>query len=89
MSLESVRNYFKKWNMDDRIQEFHTSSATVEAAAVAVNCEEKEIAKTIAFKINDKAILIVMAGDAKIDNQNMARLSMEVAKILFLSGEPK
>ncbi len=68
MSLESVRNYFKKWNMEDRILELPISSATVEEAATAINCEEKEIAKTMSFKINDKAILIVMAGDAKIDN---------------------
>lgn len=68
MSLVSVRNYFKKWNMEDRIQEFPISSATVEEAAVAVGCQEKEIAKTMAFKIEDKVILIVMAGDAKIDN---------------------
>lgn len=68
MSIESVRSYFKKWNMEDRIQEFAVSSATVEEAAIAVNCQEKEIAKTMAFKIHDKAILIVMAGDAKIHN---------------------
>lgn len=68
MSLESVKNYFKKWNMEDRIKELPISSATVEEAAIAINCEEKEIAKTMSFKINDKAILIVMAGDAKIDN---------------------
>lgn len=68
MSLESVKSYFKKWNMEDRIKELPVSSATVEEAAIAINCEEKEIAKTMAFKIDDKAILIVMAGDAKIDN---------------------
>lgn len=54
--------------MVDRIQEFAISSATVEEATVAINCTEKEIAKTMAFKIHDKGILIVMAGDAKIDN---------------------
>ena len=68
MSLESVKSYFKKWNMEDRIKELPISSATVEEAAIAINCEEKEIAKTMSFKINDKAILIVIAGDAKIDN---------------------
>lgn len=68
MSLESVKNYFKKWNMEGRILELPISSATVEEAAAAINCEEKEIAKTMSFKINDKAVLIVMAGDAKIDN---------------------
>lgn len=68
MSLESVKNYFKKWDMEDRIQEFPISSATVEEAAIAIGCREKEIAKTMSFKIADKAVLIVMAGDAKIDN---------------------
>ncbi|MCS0824713.1 YbaK/EbsC family protein [Cytobacillus firmus] len=68
MSLESVRNYFKQWNMEDRIQEFSVSSATVEEAALAIGCQEREIAKTMSFKVDDKVTLIVMAGDAKIDN---------------------
>lgn len=68
MSLESVKKYFLKWNMADRIQAFSMSSATVADAALALDCEEKEIAKTMSFKVDDKVILIVMAGDARIDN---------------------
>ena len=68
MSVEKVKEYFRKFNIEDRIQEFETSSATVELAAKALNCEPKRIAKTLSFKINDKPILIVVAGDAKIDN---------------------
>lgn len=48
--------------------EFNTSSATVEDAAKALNCQEKEIAKTLSFLVNNEAILIVVAGDKKIDN---------------------
>lgn len=68
MSVEVVKEFFKKWNMEDRIQEFPISSATVEEAAEALHCEEKRIAKTMSFLVNGKAILIVMAGDAKVDN---------------------
>lgn len=85
MSLESVRNYFKKWNMEDRILELPISSATVEEAATAINCEEKEIAKTMSFKINDKAILIVMAGDAKIDNSKYK--AQYHTKAVMLTGD--
>lgn len=68
MAIENVREYFKQNNMDNRIQEFEVSSATVELAALALHCEPQRIAKTLSFMVNDKAILIVTAGDAKIDN---------------------
>lgn len=68
MAIDKVREYFKKYNMDNRIQEFETSSATVELAAKALNCEPKRIAKTMSFLVDDKPILIVLAGDTKIDN---------------------
>ena len=68
MSVEKVKEYFKKFNMESRVQEFEASSATVELAAKALNCEPKRIAKTLSFKVDDKPILIVVAGDAKIDN---------------------
>ena len=61
MGIEKVRQYFSKWNMEDRIQEFDVSSATVELAAKALNCEPARIAKTLAFKVNEKPILIVTA----------------------------
>lgn len=68
MSLIKVKEYFKKYNMDNRIIELDASSATVPLAAKALKCEEKEIAKSMGFKINDQVIIIVSAGDAKIDN---------------------
>ena len=68
MSLEKAKEYLKKFNLENNIMEFNTSSATVEEAAKALNCEEKEIAKTLSFLVNDEAILIVVAGDKKIDN---------------------
>ena len=68
MSLVKVREYLKKYNMDDRIMEFDVSSATVREAAIAIGCKEEEIAKTMGFLVNDKAIVIVVAGDKKIDN---------------------
>lgn len=69
MAIEKVREYFEKWDIEDRILEFDVSSATVELAAQAVGCKEERIAKTLSFIIDDKVILIVAAGDAKIDNK--------------------
>lgn len=68
MSIERVREYFKTKGIDGRIQEFEISSATVPLAAKALHCEESRIAKTLSFHIGEKVILIVAAGDAKIDN---------------------
>lgn len=82
MSVEKVREYFKKYNIEDRIQEFEESSATVELAAKALKCEPKRIAKTLSFKVNDKPILIVVAGDAKIDNSKYKAQFNKKAKML-------
>ena len=68
MSIEKVRNYFKEKGIADRIQEFEVSSATVALAAKALHCEESRIAKTLSFHIGEKVVLIVTAGDVKIDN---------------------
>lgn len=68
MSKEIVREYFKQYGIEDRIQEFNESSATVDLAAKAIGCNPEHIAKTLSFKVEDKAILIVVAGDKKIDN---------------------
>ena len=68
MSLEKAKEHLKKFNLENNIMEFNTSSATVEDAAKALNCKEKEIAKTLSFLVNNEAILIVVAGDKKIDN---------------------
>ena len=68
MSIERVRKYFKELGIDGRIMEFDVSSATVELAAQALGCEPRRIAKTLSFKIDDQPILIVAAGDARINN---------------------
>ena len=68
MSIEKVRAYFKPLGIEERIREFDVSSATVELAAVAVGVEGARIAKSLSFKVEDKPIIIVVAGDAKVDN---------------------
>ena len=68
MSIEKVRAYLEPLNVADRIQEFDVSSATVELAAQALGVEGARIAKTLSFKVDGAPVLIVMAGDAKIDN---------------------
>lgn len=68
MSIQKVREYFRGLGIEDRIQEFEVSSATVELAAIAVGVEGARIAKTLSFKVDEKPILIVAAGDAKVNN---------------------
>lgn len=68
MSIEKVKAYFAEHGMEDRILEFPVSSATVELAAQALNCEPKRIAKTLSFRVGEQAILVVAAGDARVDN---------------------
>ena len=68
MSIERVKEYFRQYDIEDKILEFDVSSATVELAAQALGCEPQRIAKTLSFKIGDEAILIVAAGDARINN---------------------
>lgn len=69
MSIEKVRAYFETCGIADRIQEFSVSSATVELAAQAVGVEGARIAKTLSFKLGERILLIVCAGDAKVDNR--------------------
>lgn len=68
MSIERVREYLKGFGLDDRIMEFSASSATVALAAEALGCEPCRIAKSLSFKVGSEAILVVAAGDARIDN---------------------
>lgn len=82
MAIEKVRSYFKQLGIDKRIQEFVVSSATVELAAEALNCEEKRIAKTLSFQTEGEGILIVTAGDAKIDNAKYKEVFHTKAKML-------
>ena len=82
MAIEKVKEYFKQFGIEDRIQEFDVSSATVLLAAEALGCAPERIAKTLSFKVNDKAILIVAAGDAKIDNPKFKTEFETKAKML-------
>jgi prolyl-tRNA editing enzyme YbaK/EbsC (Cys-tRNA(Pro) deacylase) len=82
MSLERAREWLKKWDMDKRILEFDTSSATVELAAQAVGCEPARIAKSLSFKIGETPVLIVTAGDRKIDNHKYKETFLAKAKML-------
>ena len=68
MSIERVRSYFSGLGLEHKVLEFEVSSATVALAAQALNCEECRIAKTLSFHQGEKAVLIVTAGDVKIDN---------------------
>ncbi len=68
MAIEKVKSFFKEHNMDERIQEFPVSSATVALAAEALHCEPQRIAKTLSFLIDGQPVLVVAAGDTKIDN---------------------
>ncbi len=68
MAIERVREYFRSLGMENRILEFPVSSATVELAAEALHCEPCRIAKTLSFMVNGSPVLIVTAGDAKVDN---------------------
>lgn len=68
MSIERVRAYFQTIGIEDKIQEFDVSSATVELAAAALGCSPERIAKTLSFQAKDHTVLVVAAGDAKIDN---------------------
>ncbi len=82
MSIENVRNYLKQWGRDKDILEFDTSSATVELAANALGVVPGRIAKTLSFKAQEGAILIVAAGDARIDNAKFKAQFNQKAKML-------
>ena len=82
MSVQIVRDYLKQWNYEDKIQEFDESSATVELAAHAVGVIPAQIAKTLSFKVDDVCVLIVAAGDAKIDNHKYKQYFHTKAKML-------
>ncbi len=89
MSIAKVKEFFKTKGIEDRIQEFEISSATVALAAKALNCEESRIAKTLSFHAGEKVILIVTAGDAKIDNAKYKAQFKTKAKMLsFEEVEP-
>lgn len=82
MSIDKVRNYLKKWHKDSEILELPISSATVADAAKALNCKEELIAKTMSFIIDETPILIVLAGDTKIDNTKFKKEFKTKAKMI-------
>lgn len=82
MAIEKVREYFRQFGIEDRMQEFEVSSATVELAAAALGCEPCRIAKTLSFMTEEGPILIVAAGDAKIDNPKYKAQFHTKAKML-------
>ncbi|MCI7180248.1 MAG: YbaK/EbsC family protein [Schaedlerella sp.] len=89
MSIEKVRKYFETIGIDEKIQEFEISSATVALAAKALQCEESRIAKTLSFHVGERVVLIVAAGDAKIDNPKYKAQFKNKAKMLsFDEAEP-
>lgn len=82
MSIEKVRKYFETKGIADRIQEFEVSSATVALAAQALHCDENRIAKTLSFHLEERVVLVVTAGDAKIDNAKYKAFFGKKAKML-------
>lgn len=84
MAIEKVKAYFREYGMEERIQEFDVSSATVELAAKALHCEPQRIAKTLSFMVENEAVLILTAGDAKINNPKYKARFGKKAKMLSL-----
>ena len=82
MAIERDREYFRQQGMEERIRELKDSTATVELAAAALGCEPCRIAKTLSFKVEDRPILVVVAGDAKIDNAKYKAAFHTKAKML-------
>ena len=82
MGIAEVRAYFREYGMEDRVLELEESSATVELAAQALGCEPGRIAKTLSFLVHEKPILILTAGDEKIDNRKYKTRFGAKAKML-------
>lgn len=82
MAIEKVRSFFAGFGMEDRVIEFEVSSATVALAAEALHCEPCRIAKTLSFHVGEKVVLIVAAGDVKIDNAKYKAQFGQKAKML-------
>ena len=89
MSIEKVRAYFEPLGLADRILEFGVSSATVELAAQALGVEGKRIAKTLSFLVDGACVLVVAAGDARIDNSKYKAIFHTKAKMLSHDAVPE
>ena len=88
MAFDRAKAHLEKYGFGDRIQEFDVSSATVELAAAALGVEGKRIAKTLSFMVNEKPILIVAAGDARIANPKYkAKFGTKAAMLSFEDAE--
>ena len=68
MSIDAVKRYFSNFGVEHKVRELDSSSATVELAAETLGCKPERIAKTLSFLVGEKPILVVTAGDVKIDN---------------------
>lgn len=82
MAIERVKEYLRQYDMEERIIELSESSATVELAAQALHCEPERIAKSLSFMVNDSPILVICAGDVKIDNAKYKARFSTKAKML-------
>ena len=82
MSLSKVIEFFKKYNLENRILILNESTATIELAAKALNIKEQRVAKSLTFKTSEKTIMIITAGDAKIDNSKYRHFFKCKAKML-------
>ena len=82
MSIERARAHLRKYGLEDRIQEFEVSSATVELAAKALNVEGARIAKTLSYMVDGGAVLVVAAGDIRVDNRKFKDTFHTKAKML-------
>lgn len=82
MAIERVKTYFRQYGMEEKIRELDMSSATVELAAAALSCEPARIAKTLSFMVDGHALLVVAAGDVKIDNHKYKEQFGVKAKML-------
>lgn len=82
MSIEKGREYFRQFGMEEKILEFSVSSATVELAAQALGVEGARIAKTLSFMVGEQPVLILMAGDVKVDNPKYKAVFHTKAKMM-------
>ncbi|MGN0538779.1 MAG: YbaK/EbsC family protein [Candidatus Fimenecus sp.] len=82
MSIEKCKEYFKQFGMEEKVLEFSVSSATVELAAQALGCECARIAKTLSFMVGEQPVLILMAGDVKVDNPKYKAVFHTKAKMM-------
>ncbi|HHT35945.1 MAG: YbaK/EbsC family protein [Candidatus Wallacebacter cryptica] len=89
MSIERVKEYFRNFGIEDRILEFDVSCATVEEAAEALGCEKGRVAKTLSFHLGKRVVLVVAAGDTRVDNAKYkAEFGRRPRMLSFDEAEP-